>query len=91
SHVLLGMLDQPELALGDLSMQGAARQQQMVAQWNPAAVDYPRGQCIHQLFEAQAERAPDAVALVFGQQSLTYRELNEQANQLAHRLLAEGV
>ncbi|AYG07479.1 amino acid adenylation domain-containing protein [Pseudomonas fluorescens] len=91
SHLLLGMLDQPELALGDLSMQGAARQQQMVAQWNPAAVDYPRGQCIHQLFEAQAERAPDAVALVFGQQSLTYRELNEQANQLAHRLLAEGV
>ncbi|NMY06497.1 non-ribosomal peptide synthase/polyketide synthase [Pseudomonas sp. WS 5059] len=91
SRLLLGMLDQPELALGDLSMQGAARQRQVVAQWNPPAVDYPREQCIHQLFEAQAKRAPEAVALVFGQQSLTYAELNQQANQLAHRLLAEGV
>ncbi|OHW38917.1 non-ribosomal peptide synthetase [Pseudomonas sp. 06C 126] len=90
-HLLLGMLDQPELALGGLSMQGVARQRQVVAQWNPPAVEYPREQCIHQLFEAQAERAPDAVALVFGQQSLTYGELNRQANQLAHRLLAEGV
>src|SRR6185295_8327110 len=50
-----------------------------------------RDRCVHELFEAQAERTPDAVAIVFEDQHLTYRELNEQSNQLAHHLRAEGV
>ncbi len=60
---------------------------------NDTNVDYPAGQglCIHQIFEAQVERAPDSVALSFGDQSLTYRALNRRANQLAHHLQELGV
>ncbi|WP_287658358.1 MULTISPECIES: amino acid adenylation domain-containing protein, partial [unclassified Microcystis] len=53
--------------------------------------DYPQEQCIYQLFEAQVERTPDAIAVVFEEQSLTYTELNHRANQLAHYLQTLGV
>ena len=46
---------------------------------------------VHELFELQVERSPDSIALTFGDQCLSYRELNERSNQLAHRLLREGV
>ncbi|MBN1993050.1 MAG: amino acid adenylation domain-containing protein [Anaerolineae bacterium] len=55
------------------------------------AMDYPRQRCLHQLFEAQAGRAPEAVAVRFADQQLTYHELNGRANQLAHYLQARGV
>ncbi len=60
-------------------------------QWNATEVEYPQHLCIHQLFEQQVERNPNATAIIFDGQSLTYGELNRQANQLAHRLLALGV
>jgi non-ribosomal peptide synthetase component F len=53
--------------------------------------EYPHTQCIHLLFEQQAEKTPDATAVVFEDQTLSYRQLNEQANQLAHTLQAHGV
>ena len=59
--------------------------------WNQTRGDYPRHKCVHQLFEEQAERSPAAVAVVFADQRLTYRELNERANQLAHHLRARKV
>lgn len=59
--------------------------------WNDTQRDYPAGRCIHQLFEDHAERTPDAIALVCGQQELTYRELNQRANELAGRLRGLGV
>ncbi len=65
--------------------------QQIVFEWNHTAADYPRDQCIHQLFESQAARTPDAAAVVFEGQSLTYRQLNERANQLARYLRDCGV
>ena len=46
----------------------------MLVEWNDTRADYPRERCIHQLFEAQARRAPDAIALVYGDRELTYRE-----------------
>ena len=55
-------------------------------EWNQTETDYPRDVCLHTLFEQQVERTPDAMALVFEQQQLTYRELNARANQLAHFL-----
>jgi amino acid adenylation domain-containing protein len=67
-----------------------AQQQQLVA-LNNTKVDYPLEACIHQLFEAQVERTPDAVAVVFENEQLTYRELNRRANQLAHYLQKLGV
>ena len=55
------------------------------------AANYPRGLCIHQLFEARVEKTPDATAVVFASTRLTYRELNTRANQLAHHLQSLGV
>ncbi|WP_414816072.1 AMP-binding protein, partial [Rhizobium sp. IY2] len=54
-------------------------------------VDYPSDLCVHALFEAQVRRAPDAVALVFEEQSISYGALNADANQLAHHLIGLGV
>ena len=52
---------------------------------------FPEKKCVHELFELQAERLPNATALVFGNQSLTYGELDKKANQLAHYLRLNGV
>jgi amino acid adenylation domain-containing protein len=58
--------------------------------WNATEADYPRELCLHQLFEQQAQRTPDAVACVFDQDQLSYSELNQRANQLAHYLKRRG-
>jgi amino acid adenylation domain-containing protein len=59
--------------------------------WNDTAVDYPQDQVIHQLFEAQVERTPESTAFIFENDTLTYRDLNERANRLAHYLRRAGV
>jgi amino acid adenylation domain-containing protein len=64
---------------------------QLLVEWNNTQVNYPQDKCIHQLFEAQVEQTPDAVAVVFQDQQLTYGELNHHANQLAHYLQTLGV
>ncbi len=66
-------------------------EQRLLADWNNTQVAYPQDKCIHQLVEAQVERSPEAVAVVFEDQQLTYRELNHRANQLAHYLQTLGV
>ena len=62
-----------------------------LASWNQTQTPYPHELCLHELFEAQVERSPEATALVFEGQQLSYRELNEKANQLAHFLVKQGV
>ena len=64
---------------------------QLLVQWNDTAEEFPDAQGIHNLFEQQVERTPEADAVIFGSEKLTYRELNQRANQLAHYLLARGV
>jgi len=81
-------LEQPPVTLPMLT---ATERQQILVEWNATQVDFPDERCVHQLFEAQVERTPDAVAVVFEQQTLTYRELNARANQLAHYLRKLGV
>jgi len=63
----------------------------LLVEWNDTARDYPQDKCIHELFEAIVERTPEAVAVVFEGEQLTYRELNTRANQLAHYLQILGV
>ena len=63
----------------------------LLVEWNDTAVDYPQDRLLHELFEDQAARAPEAVALVFEGARLSYGELNARANRLAHRLRAQGV
>ncbi|MEM9148993.1 MAG: amino acid adenylation domain-containing protein [Cyanobacteria bacterium P01_F01_bin.3] len=65
--------------------------QQLLVAWNNTQLVYPKHLCIHQLFEQQVKQTPDALALVFENQQLTYRELNQRANQLAHYLQRLGV
>ncbi|WP_158250797.1 non-ribosomal peptide synthetase, partial [Xanthomonas albilineans] len=75
----------------DLDVLPEAERQQVLTQWNATAVDYPRDACVHELFESQVARTPSAIALVQGEVSLTYGELNARANRLAHYLCALGV
>jgi amino acid adenylation domain-containing protein len=87
--LLVGIVAHPEQKISELPLLTEVEKQQLQA-WNNTQTDYPR-QCIHQLFEAQVESTPDAVAVVFGQQQLTYQQLNQRANQLAHYLQSLGV
>jgi amino acid adenylation domain-containing protein len=89
--LLEGIVDNPSQRISQLPILTAVEQQQLLVEWNDTQVDYPQDICIHQLFEAQVARTPDAVAVVFENQQLTYRELNVRANQLAHHLQSLGV
>lgn len=69
----------------------AAPPQPIPAEWHQTQRIYPRDQCIHEVFEAQAAKTPEAIAVEFAGRQLTYRELNQQANQIARRLQQTGV
>ena len=85
-RLLEGIVDNPEERIDDLPLLTKAEKHQLLEQWNETAAEYSIDKCIHELFEAQVENTPDAIALVFEDQQLTYRELNSRANQLAHYL-----
>lgn len=84
--LLEGMAAHPHSPLSTLPLLTEAETHQLLVEWNDTQVDYPKDSCIHHLFEAQVERTPDAVAVIFEDRQLTYRELNSRANQLAHTL-----
>ena len=88
--LLTGIVDNPNTPIHELPLLTKVEQQQLLA-WNDTATDYPQDLCIHQLFEAQVDTTPEAIAVVFEDQQLTYRELNTKANQLAHYLQTLGV
>ncbi|MDJ1181649.1 amino acid adenylation domain-containing protein [Roseofilum sp. BLCC_M143] len=91
-ETLLGaILANPEARVGELPLLTAAERHQLLVEWNNTEAEYPQDKCIHQLFEEQVERTPDAVAVVFAEERLTYRELNAKANQLARYLQRLGV
>ena len=89
--LLEGMIANPESLLKDLPLLTAAERHQLLVEWNNTQAESPKDSCYHHLFEAQVERTPDAVAVVYGNKQLTYRELNTRANQLAHYLQKLGV
>ncbi len=92
--LLAGMVENPSRRVGDLPLLTPAERRQILVEWNATAADYPSDKCIQQLFEEQAARTPDAIAVVFATEvtsSLTYRDLDTRANQLAHHLQALGV
>jgi amino acid adenylation domain-containing protein len=80
----------PHQQLGELPLLTAGDQKKF-QEWNNTKTPYPEDTSIHRLFEAQVERTPDSVALVFRDRSITYRELNDRANQLASHLRIAGV
>ena len=91
ANLLQALVERPDAVIGELPMLGQAEQQRMVEGWNDTQAAYPDERSIHQLIEAQVFATPDAPALVFGEQSLSYAELNGRANQLAHKLREQGV
>ncbi|WP_375501417.1 amino acid adenylation domain-containing protein [uncultured Nostoc sp.] len=86
-----GIISHPEQRLFELPLLSESEQHQLLVEWNNTQADYPQDKCIHQLFEAQVERTPDAIAVTFEQEQLTYQQLNTRANQLAHHLQTLGV
>ncbi|WP_232832495.1 non-ribosomal peptide synthetase [Photorhabdus sp. CRCIA-P01] len=89
--LLMGIVASPSEKLGDLALLPPEEQDYLLHSVNQTAVEYDRSQCIHERIEAFAEQTPDAIALIFGDQQLTYAQLNARANQLAHQLRAQGV
>lgn len=81
----------PNCRLAELSLLTVEERQQLLNEWNAVQVDYSHDQCIHKLFEEQAEHTPDATAVTFEDQCLTYYELNANANKLARYLQKLGV
>jgi amino acid adenylation domain-containing protein/thioester reductase-like protein len=88
--LLTGIIVHPNQHLSDLPLLTATEHQQILTSWNNNQIYVPQ-QCIHQIFEAQVEKTPDAVAVVFEAEQLTYKELNQRAKQLAHYLQNQGV
>jgi amino acid adenylation domain-containing protein len=88
--LLTGMVADPDQRLSELPLLTLAEQQQFLT-WNQTEAKYADTACIHHLFEAQVEKTPEAIAVISGQEQITYRELNHRANQLAHYLQTLGV
>ncbi len=88
---LAASLDGQPGSLGDVPLLTAAERHQLLIEWNDTAAEFPADHCVHQLFESQVERTPEAVAIVCNGQRLTYAELNRKANRLAHHLQTLGV
>jgi amino acid adenylation domain-containing protein/non-ribosomal peptide synthase protein (TIGR01720 family) len=90
-ELLHSIVVRPDETIGRLNLMPEEERHRLLFEWNDTRMDYPQDKCVHQLFEEQVERTPDAVAVVFGNQSLTYRELNRRSNQVSHHLRAAGV
>ncbi len=89
--LLEGILADPEQRISALPLLTAPERRWLLDEWNATAADYPRDRCFHELFAVQVTKTPDAVAAVFGEEQITYRALDQRANQLAHHLQAQGV
>ena len=91
-HTMLeGIAAHPDQAIRKLPLLEESERHQLLVEFNSTAREYPTNVSLHQFFERQVERTPDATALIFEDHHLTYRELNGRANQLAHRLRTLGI
>ncbi|HVU68552.1 MAG TPA: amino acid adenylation domain-containing protein, partial [Ktedonobacteraceae bacterium] len=89
--LLKGCLAHPEMPIGRLPLLSASEQEQMVKTWNATRMAFPSRHVLHQLVEEQCMRTPDAMAVLYEGTPLTYRQLNQRANQVAHFLRTQGV
>ncbi len=89
--LLESIVSDPEERISKLQLLTPPEVQQLLVEWNDTKTDYPQDKCIHQLFEAQVEKIPSDVALIFENQRLTYQKLNSRANQLGHYLQLQGI
>ena len=80
-----------KIPIGEMKILGLEEEKRIVEDWNRTEAEYPKDKCVHELFEEQVRKSPQAVAVVYEETSLTYEELNTRANQLAHYLRKRGV
>ena len=90
-RLLEGMVADERQAIDRLPLMPEKERQQVLYEWNATEAEYPRDRCVHELFEEQVEKTPDAVAVVYEDATLSFSELNRRANQLAHYLRELGV
>lgn len=90
NELLNSIVKQPHQKIGLLSLLTAAEEQQLLVEFNNMEADYPKDKTIVDLFEEQAGKTPQSVAVVFEEERITYKQLNERANQLAHYLIGRG-
>jgi len=90
-RILKCMIEDISQQISSLAILSEAEQHQILKEWNKTEADYPGDRCVHELFEEQVLRSPDAPAVTFENKTLTYSELNRRANELAHRLRRMGV
>ena len=90
-NLLQAAVDNSEATIARFPLVPESERQQLIVEWNQTAAAYPQARCLHELFEEQAARVPERLALRSDDETFTYRELNERANQLAHYLRRQGV
>ena len=91
AQLLEAIVDAPQARLSRLKILGEVEKRQQLIEWNARSEDFPPARCVHELFEEQAARSPRAIALVAEDRQLTYAEVDERANSVAHRLIEQGV
>ena len=91
TRLLEAVVVSPQARLSYLQILSAEERQQQLVEWNATTCGYPRDKGVHELFEEQADRSPEAIAVVEGDRRLTYREVNSRSNALAHCLIERGV
>ncbi|KLU16148.1 hypothetical protein AFK69_19165 [Xenorhabdus sp. GDc328] len=89
--ILQAMVADIQQPVGEMNILAPVERQLLLETWNATVAPYPEQLCIHQLIEQQVERTPDAIAVRYENQTLSYAELNTRANRLAHQLMAFGV
>jgi len=90
-NLLEAAAENPDVPISRMRLLGSAERHQLLVEWNDTRVPYPRDIPLHKLIEAQVEKTPDSVAVIYDSERLSYRELNFRANQLAHFLQEKGV
>ena len=90
-NLLEAVVEDAEQRVSELAVLSGEERRQMIGEWNQTSADYPRQKCMHELIEEQAEATPEAVALAWGEQELSYGELERRANQLARYMQGMGV
>ena len=90
-NLLTAIVADPAQTIADIELLTRKERRQLLVEWNANGIEYPEGACVHQLFETQAAKTPEASAVEFCGQRLTFGELNARANQLANYLMKRGV
>jgi len=90
-NILNAVLENTDIKIADIDMLSEEEKHKILYEFNNTKVDYPKDKTIVELFEEQVEKTPDNIAVVFEEQKLTYRELNEKANQLAYKLIINNI